>query len=201
MSIEIRADDHRSLVEYAAVSIAFEVRHVLTVETARSRSSPLQSRPVAAPYVKDYDAALGNHPREWSRCFDVRRALFLVALRDQRRVGGAVLIVAPDDVRRLGGSSDSALLWDLRVAPEFRRQGVGRCLLNAVESLARALHIDGICVETQDVNVGACCLYHSAGYELTEITSAAYPDLPHETRLIWTKSFHLRSSRHPANER
>lgn len=81
---------------------------------------PLPHHIVASPYRKDYDAVPDNHPEDWSRRFAVDQARFIAAFSGAQRVGGAVLIVDPSDVARLGGQRGFALLWDLRVALEVR---------------------------------------------------------------------------------
>ncbi|MFL5563214.1 MAG: GNAT family N-acetyltransferase [Gemmatimonadaceae bacterium] len=194
MSMEIRYEHRPSLERYAMISIAYDVGAVLDVEAARAGGVPLPRDRVTMPYRKDYDAVPGNHPREWPARFDVDRAEFLAAWSDDRRIGGAVVIVEATDIVRLGGQAGDALLWDLRVAPAERRRGVGRALLAGAEAIARAAGMRGLTVETQDVNFPACQLYSAAGYVITSITPGAYPDLPEETRVVWTKTVGLRNA-------
>ncbi len=186
MSVEIRREDHRSLSAYAAISIAFDVREALQLPVGEG---PLRCRSVSPTYRKDYDAMPGNHPRDWPTRFAVERAEFMAAYSDGERVGGAVAVVDPSDVVRLGGESPLALLWDLRVAPQARGRGNGRALLAAMEERMHEIGVPGILVETQDVNVAACRLYASAGYAITSVDARAYPELPGETQIIWTKRF------------
>jgi hypothetical protein len=42
-------------------------------------------------------------------------------------------------------------------------------------------------VETQNNNVAACRFYAAMGCELRSIDRLAYPDLPDEAQLVWTK--------------
>ena len=42
-------------------------------------------------------------------------------------------------------------------------------------------------VETQDVNVPACRLYHAQGFRLERATPGAYAELPNEVQLLWHK--------------
>ena len=104
-------------------------------------------------------------------------------------MGGAVVIVDAEDVARLGGESRHALLWDLRVAPALRGRGIGRDLLAAAETEARAIGSSGLVVETQDVNAVACSLYSHAGFSLVRADRSAYENLPDEVQLIWAKRF------------
>jgi len=64
------------------------------------------------------------------------------------RVGGAVIAWNTPTVHLLEGRTDLALLWDLRVAPESRGQGVGTALFQAAESWAASRGVRWLKVET-----------------------------------------------------
>ena len=88
----------------------------------------------------------------------------------------------------LGGGRDRAVVWDLRIAPEHRRQGVGRALLRAADEWARARGCTCLEVETQQINVAACARYARHGFRLRAVDPRAYADHPDEIQLIWTKA-------------
>jgi GNAT superfamily N-acetyltransferase len=48
------------------------------------------------------------------------------------------------------------LLWDLRVAPDVRTQGIGSALLHAAEDNAKPRGAGTLLVEPQQINVPAC---------------------------------------------
>lgn len=188
--IEVRREDHRSLAEYATIRSAFHVGEALMLAMDGDAIVPhVETRPIRPGYDKDYDALPGNHPGEWPARFSVERACLLAAYVDGDRIGGAIVICDPDDVVRLRGERGLALLWDLRVARRARRRGVARALLAAAEASARDAEVRGLLVETQDVNVPACRVYAAAGFVLASVEHDAYPGLPGEARLIWTKTF------------
>jgi ribosomal protein S18 acetylase RimI-like enzyme len=188
MSIEIRREDHNSLTAYAGISSMYEVCEVID-PLMPGTSAPTLNRVASSSRCKDYDAMPGNHPRDWPARFAIERARFLGAYGAGRRVGGAVVIVEGTDVVRLGGSPDFALLWDIRVAPDARGRGIGRTLLRAAEDTARDADAAGMVIETQNVNVAACELYARSGYTMTKVDANAYPELPGEVQVIWTKTF------------
>ena len=128
--------------------------------------------------TKDYDRYEGNHPADWARRLDVSNWGLFFAEAKGKRVGAAVLRLPEPGL---------AELWDLRVAPEWRRQGVGRALLRAAEEWAATQGCDRLRVETQDVNVAACRFYESHGFELRATNHGAYPECPQETQLLWYK--------------
>jgi ribosomal protein S18 acetylase RimI-like enzyme len=186
MTIEIRHEPPSALAAYARVPIAFEVRERLAVVAPDAGLAGLRlvPEPVTPPYTKDYDAEPGHHPTAWARRFDVARWGILAAYAGTERVGGAVVVGAPD-VELLDGRTDLAVLWDLRVAPARRRQGVGAALFRAAEAWAVARGAAWLRVETQNVNVAACRFYARQGCVLGAVDRFAYPELPGETQLLW----------------
>jgi ribosomal protein S18 acetylase RimI-like enzyme len=63
----------------------------------------------------------------------------------------------------------SAFVYDLEIAPEFRRQGHARRSFLALETLVAELGIDHIGLHVFSFNVGAQALYESLGYQVTGI--------------------------------
>lgn len=189
VDIEILEEDARSLASYASVAIAFRVTEVLDLDRATTAGSvlPGRIRAIAAPYVKDYDAYPGNSPRDWPMRFDISRWDFLAAYVSEQRVGGAVIIARDPRVEFIEERDDLAVLWDLRVAPPFRRRGVGGALLGAVEAWARARRSGVLQVETQNTNVPACRFYARHGFVLKGANHEAYAELPEEVQLLWAK--------------
>lgn len=61
-------------------------------------------------------------------------------------------------------AADEAELLTLAVAPEARRQGVGRRLLSAFETEAKARGARTVFLEVAETNAAARCLYAGAGY-------------------------------------
>ncbi len=175
--------------EYAEVPIAFEVRSVLDVSARDGAPGfELVERLVDAPFVKDYDAIAGNHPSDWPKRFDVSRWGMLCARVEGRRVGGVVVAFDTAGVTILDGRRDLAVIWDLRVAPDMRRHGVGHTLFAAAERWANGRGCRRLSVETQNNNVAACRFYARQGCALGSFHREAYPELPDEVQLLWHKN-------------
>jgi GNAT superfamily N-acetyltransferase len=187
-SIEIVEENASVLTEYARIPIAFMVREVLDVgvEQGRPDRFTLTPRPVAVPWVKDYDTA-DTGPLAWASQFDIALWTFFGARLRGERVGGAAVVFRAPDVDMLGGRSDVALLWDIRVAPSSRGRGVGRALLAAAEAWAQSRDARWLEVETQNINAPACRFYERNGFVLRAVDPFAYPTLPSETQLLWYK--------------
>ncbi|HEX8671175.1 MAG TPA: GNAT family N-acetyltransferase, partial [Longimicrobium sp.] len=126
-------------------------------------------------------------PARWAKRFDVWNWGVLAARIGGRRVGGAVIAFNTPGVDMLEGRRDLAVLWDIRVAPDVRAQGVGTALFRAAETWARARRCAELKVETQNIDVPACRFYAKQGCVLAEANRGVYPSLPHEVQLIWRK--------------
>jgi ribosomal protein S18 acetylase RimI-like enzyme len=189
MPIVITLEPPEAFDRYAEVPIAFEVREVLEIDTPAGGPEGIRLTPrtVPTPYVKDYDADPANHPSRWPALFDVSRWGVLAAWDGDQRVGGAVVVWDSPDVSMLRGRPGTALLWDIRVAPDARGRGVGAALFRAAEARARERGARRLMVETQNVNVPACRFYARQGCTLGAIDRFAYPTLPDEAQLLWFK--------------
>jgi ribosomal protein S18 acetylase RimI-like enzyme len=190
MTLTIVEEPPTQLVEYAQVPMGFTVAERFDDQAlmALRDDATVQGVAVSPPYWKDYDAYLDGHPSEWPRQFDLSRWTILAAFDRTRRVGGAVVIVDDPQIDLLRDCPSCALLWDVRVAPDARRQGVGSALLEAAEERARERGARSLRVETQDVNVPACRFYHAHGFRLERTTHGAYAELPNEVQLLWRKA-------------
>ena len=189
MSLTIVEEPPNRLAEYAEVPIGFMVAEILDERAcaALNQDAPLEAVAVSPAYWKDYDSYSGSHPSAWPQLFDLSRWIILAAYDRECRVGGATVIVDDPQIELLRDCSACALLWDIRVAPYARRQGIGTALLEAVERRAGERGAGNLRVETQDINVPACRFYHAHGFRLERARPGAYPTLPNEVQLLWRK--------------
>ncbi len=188
MNIELSEAPIASVGELGRVPIAFTVDRVYEVSASEGGAGfILSERRIEAPYVKDYDSIPGEGPTRWARCFDVSRWGFLQARWNGRLVGGAVIAVGSADITMLEGRPDLAALWDIRVAPDVRGQGVGSALFKGVEAWAVARNCGQLKIETQNINVAACRFYTRQGCVLGAVNRFAYPHCPDEVQLLWYK--------------
>ncbi len=168
--------------EYQGVPIAFEVRSRLRIE-ADAGGPLLVEEAVSPAFIKDYDAIPGGSPIDWPSKWGIGGwGMARARGEDGRLVGGAAVVV---DTPELGATAGRAVLWDLRVAPDVRGQGVGRALFEAAAGWARERGCREMLIETQDINVPACRFYAAMGCTLIGARPDAYPECPGEAELIW----------------
>lgn len=136
------------------------------------------------PWNKDYDTGLEG-PSGWAKRFNTAKWGILAAFDGSERVGGAVLAWDTPSVHMLEGRTDLAVLWDIRVRPEYRRSGVGQLLFSAAIPWAKNRRCRLLKIETQNINVPACKFYARMGCELRAIHPGAYPELPDEVQFLW----------------
>lgn len=183
--IELREERFADMRRHVAIPSVYEFRTVLEV-LRQDEGYRLQEHPLAQVRRKDYDQV--EDPMEWTARFDVTNWALIGAYQGDTRVGGVIVAVDTPGVDMLEGRRDLAVLWDLRVAPQARRQGIGSALFGAVEAWARRRNCRELKVETQNTNVAACRLYARRGCVLAQANHGAYPDLPDEVQLIWRKA-------------
>ena len=185
MIVRVTQESQPDLAEYARIPIAFEVREVVQLPVPLPPNmTALVTCPVAAPWIKDYDA-VGDPPSTWASRFDLSHWTFFTARADGRVVGGATVVFRAPDVDMLAGRRDVALLWDIRVVPAARGRGVGSALVAEAGAWAASQDAAWLEVETQDINVPACRFYARNGFTLRAVNRGAYPELPNETQLLW----------------
>jgi GNAT superfamily N-acetyltransferase len=172
----------------AGIPCTFRVEAILEATQTEAGAWTLTEGRAAVPYIKDYDAITGNRPGHWADQFDLSNWGLLMARQGEQDVGATLIAFDTPGVEMLEGRRDLAVLWDLRVVPDCRGQGIGARLIAAAESWARGRGCTEIRVETQTINVAACERYTKSGFRLIRVNADAYPDHPDETQLIWSKA-------------
>jgi len=182
---DIKEEPLSGLIEYSGIPIRFEVRSIFDIQGDDPQSAVLVETPVESPWIKDYDAVIGQGPASWSKRWDISNWGLLAAYVDGQWIGGCVLAFKTDGVNKLEGRSDVVAIWDIRVHPDYRKQGVGRRLFAAAIQWSKHRQCRKLKVETQNINVPACRFYMRQGCHLISINRFAYDDFPEEVELVW----------------
>ena len=194
MSVKIDKVGINDLPIYASISIAFKVESIYRIEVVAPGLGGfrLVEEQVDPPYLKDYDTAgcdgTPETPLDWPGLFDTTNWGFFLAYAGDQPVGGAALALHSAGVNMLEDRQDLAVLWDLRVRPEFRGQGIGRELFRHSAGWAKSQGCRQLKIETQNVNVPACRFYARQGCTLGGINRFGYagcPSVAHEAMLLW----------------
>lgn len=96
-----------------------------------------------------------------------RNRYYIVAQNDENEIVGYAGTFSPD----LGLDAD---VLTLTVAPKYRRQGIGRALLDQLITWAKMRKAPAIFLEVREGNVEASPLYKSAGFEPISTRSNYY---------------------------
>ena len=95
--------------------------------------------------------------------------LIFIAFQEHRAVGISICF--------LGFSTFMAKplvnIHDFYVKKDFRRKGIGKLLLQAVENTARELGCGKLTLEVEEHNQKALALYHSFGFDKVEYSAEA----------------------------
>ena len=198
MAIEIREVGPDSIEQYGQIPMKHRVESVFRVDEINGGFGglTLTETPADPPYVKDHYADPEVTFSSWTTRFDLSNWLFLMAFDgdkpfDQahgKAVGGATVAFRTPKVDMLRGRDDLAVLWDIRVHPDYKRQGLGSRLIDRAIEWARKQGCKQLKIEAQNNNVPACRFYAARGCHLGAIDRYAYahnPRLADETMLIW----------------
>ncbi len=190
MAVRIQEVGPEALSRYAALPIAFAVESVLRVEPVDGGLGglSLSEEKLDEPYLKDYDGQSGETPEDWPRRFDVPNWGFFLAVADGCDVGATAVAVDAPGVHMLERRRDLAVLWDIRVHPHHRRDGIGTSLFGRAARWAREAGCTLLKIETQNVNVPACRFYARQGCTLGAVNRYGYSgcaSVAHEAMLLW----------------
>lgn len=190
MSIEIREIGVDMLSIYAAIPASFRVESELRVELVdKGLGGLMLVEERVTPYMKWDEESEEDTPESWPERFGTDKMGVFMAFKDSKPVGGAaVLIDVPAGMTTAFEREGTAVLWDIRVHPEERRQGIGSMLFKHAVDWARKKGCVCLKIETQNVNVPACRFYAKNGCVLGAVHRYGYArvsKVAHESMLLW----------------
>ena len=174
------------LAQYSTICTRFLVHSTFEIFGDSPDTFILTEHPEPQPWVKDYDTH--NPPSTLPSRWDLSNWGIFLATQDSIPVGGGIVAHQTPGVDMLMGLSDLAVLWDIRVAPDYRGQGLGRRLFETTTNWAKSRGCRDLHIETQNINVPACRFYQTMGCTLIRVTRHAYSEYSGEHQLIWHRS-------------
>ncbi|MFO7792881.1 MAG: GNAT family N-acetyltransferase [Candidatus Saliniplasma sp.] len=188
MDIRLKEISLEDIDEYVEIPITFEVNRIYDVRLIHQGLGGIKlvEKELDESYMKDYgdDSDIKRLQKE----FDTTNWGFFTALFENEVVGGVIIAYDTEGVNMLSGRNDIAVVWDIRVHPEFRGKGIGHSLFQKAVEWSKKRDCKLLKVETQNVNVPACNFYVKEGCRLGCVDRYAYmgeENLSHETMLIW----------------
>ena len=84
-----------------------------------------------------------------------------------------------------------AIIEDIAVAKDYRKNGVGAALLNKAIEWAKDNNFGGLMLETQDINVSACHFYAKNHFVIGAVDTMLYSNLSsaNEIAIFWYYKF------------
>jgi ribosomal protein S18 acetylase RimI-like enzyme len=173
MDIDIREINFHNQFDFGRCDMSFPVTSKLVLCARDGRITYTVEE--VTPFVKSYGPRRADF-LEYDNYTD--RMIFLAYVNNE--IAG--------EVRIKEIWNKFANLDDFVVDPKYRGQGVGRALISRCIEWAKTKGYIGITLETQDINVPACKLYESCGFELRGFDTHLYKALDpssDEIALYW----------------
>ena len=111
-----------------------------------------------------------------------------MAFDDEKPVGAATVAGTTEGLNMLCGREDACVLWDIRVADEYKHKGIGQKLMDAAVCGAKNDGYRQMIIECQNNNVTACRFYRKQGAVLSKIDMYAYysdPEVRDDIQFVW----------------
>ena len=177
MKITIREMDKETLHQINQCDASFTVDSKLIMSAKNGKIS--YTLVSVSPYTKQYE---------------IEETDFKIFISNPDRI--VIFAYANDElagqVRIMKYWNGYAYIDNIAVDTKFRRQGVGRALIERAIEWARTKGFPGIMLETQNNNVAGCKLYESCGFELRGFDTHLYTGLnpnTDEIALYWYLNF------------
>lgn len=151
MQITVHEIDAKTLEHLDQSENTFEVNSQLRLSFERGEISYIIVD--IPPYTKQYPVSAADY----NAYIDNPDKTIFFAYADGELAG---------QIRALKWWNGYAYIEDLLVQAKYRRQGIGRALIERAVDWAKAGGFPGIMLETQNNNVAACKLYESCGFVL-----------------------------------
>lgn len=138
------------------------------------------------PYIKDL--SVYERATEYEKNFDITNWHFYMAFDDDKPIGAMTIAGRTPNLNMLSEKDDVCVLWDIRVADNYKHQGVGQKLMDVGIDDAKSSGYNQMIIECQNNNVPACHFYRKQGALLSKVDMYAYyheEDCKNEIQFVW----------------
>jgi GNAT superfamily N-acetyltransferase len=187
--LEIRRVGVDELGLYAEVPESFMCESVLRVEPIDGGLGGFAfAEENVVPHMKWDEPDEEDGPESWPSKYEVGNWGIFIAFRRSKPVGGiAVGADAPGGLKSHFEPGDMAVVWDIRVSKEERRQGLASKLFSSGVNWARGEGYSRLKLEVTSANVPMCQFCVKNGCELAAVHRFGYKTskASDEAMLIW----------------
>ncbi|MEK7433234.1 MAG: GNAT family N-acetyltransferase [Cyanobacteriota bacterium] len=188
MEIKIVKIDKEELIEYSKIPMSFEINSFFDISLKKNglEGITITEKIIDKPYLKDYDKY--ENPTLWVNDFDLTNwGIFIAKNEFSENIGGLAVAYKTQGNHMLEGRDDMTVLWDIRIHPNYRKNGIGSLLFKKAVDFSKEHNCKIIKIETQNNNVPACKFYAKQGCYLGGIHPNIYKEFPDEIQLLWYK--------------
>ena len=185
--ISVKRMDKTCFGMYDTIPMNVDVRTEYRMKRIDNRLGLIFEEVQVAPYRKDlsvYERAV-----EYEEKFDIANWYFYMAFDEDKPIGAMTIAGRTPDLNMLSGRDDACVLWDIRVADNYKHQGIGQRLMDIGIEDARTAGYRQMIIECQNNNVPACHFYRKQGALLSKVDLYAYDsedDCKNEIQFVWT---------------
>jgi len=173
--IKIEILDENNLNELNKIDNSFTTMEKVTLTVTESEKLDFILKPLPNPIKKSW-----KDETEDASCYiDSTDKIVFFAYYDNKFAGQIILHKYWNNF---------GYIEDLRVSKDFRRQGIGKSLMNEAIQWSINKKLAGLRLETQDINSSACKFYKSMGFSLEGFDRRLYYGIPEskkEVALYW----------------
>ncbi|MDI6453311.1 GNAT family N-acetyltransferase [Peloplasma aerotolerans] len=131
------------------------------------------------------DLASEEKVSDWIEILNEDSTSIMVIEDNDLWIGGCITVTHSPKVNMLRNNMENAVLWDIRVHPQYQKLGIGSILLESSIQFAKKKECKHLIIETQDNNPTAIDFYVKHGAYLIDVNPNAYHDQPNETQYIF----------------
>lgn len=121
----------------------------------------------------------------WKDILNEETTEIIVIEKNNEYVGGVITVTHSPKVNMHKNDMTNAVLWDIRVHPNYQKRGIASKLLNKSIEFSKKMNCKSLLIETQNNNPKAINFYTKNKAYLHEINKGVYESLLGETQLIF----------------